>query len=92
LEVMDLPFFPNFIHGRRQILVQDSMETFPDRRATATSASLRAVGLFIDSQSLVRDGTFSNLAMIEARRLFRRLSWRRRSWAAVARYGGCRKF
>ena len=40
-------------------------------------AQLIAAGLLIDSQSLVGDGAFSDLAMMEARRLFRRSSWRR---------------
>jgi hypothetical protein len=73
------------------MLVQDSTGTFPGRHATMTCASLRAAGLFIDSQSLFGDGAFSDLAMVEARRLLRCSSWRRWSWAAAARYGGCRK-
>jgi hypothetical protein len=46
------------------------MGTSPGRHATTTCASLRAAGLFIDSQSLVGDGAFSDLAMVEAQRLF----------------------
>ena len=60
-EVVDLPFLSDFVDGRRQILVQDSTGTSPGRRATATCALLRAAGLFIDSQSLVGDGAFSDL-------------------------------
>jgi hypothetical protein len=74
------------------MLVQDSTGTFPGRRATTTCASLLAVGLFIDSQSLVRDGAFLNLAMVEARHHFLRPSRRRWNWAAAAGYGGCWKF
>jgi hypothetical protein len=36
-----------------------------------------ATGMFIDSQSLVGDGAFSDLAMVEAQHLFRRSSQRR---------------
>ena len=90
-EVVDLPFLSNFVDGRRQILVQDSTGTSPGRRATATRALLRAAGLLINSQSLVGDGVFSDLAMVEARRLFRRSPRRRWSWATAAGYGGCRK-
>jgi hypothetical protein len=36
------------------------------------------------------DGAFSDLALVEARRLLRLSSWRRWRWAAAARYGGCR--
>jgi hypothetical protein len=43
-----------------------------DRRAIATCASLLAAGLFIDYKILVGVGAFLNLAMVEARRLFRR--------------------
>jgi hypothetical protein len=85
-----LSFFSDLIDGRRQILVQDSTRTSPGRRAIATCVLLRAARLFIDSQSLVGDGAFSNLAMVEARRLFRRSSRRCWSWATAAR-GGCRK-
>jgi hypothetical protein len=67
--------------GRRQILVQDSTGTSPGRRATVTCVSLRAAGLFIDSQSLVGDGAFSDLAMVETRHLFRCSS--RRCWSYV---------
>jgi hypothetical protein len=35
-EVVDLPFFFEFVDGRRQVLVQESMRTFPGRRATAS--------------------------------------------------------
>ena len=76
-EVVDLSFLSDFVDGRRQILVQDSTGTSPGRRATTTCAFLRAAGLFIDSQSLVGDGAFSDLAMVEARRLFRRSPRRR---------------
>jgi hypothetical protein len=61
-------------------LVQDSIGTSPGRRATTTCASLHAAGLFIDSQSLFGDGAFSDLALVEARRLLRRSSWRRWRW------------
>jgi hypothetical protein len=46
------------------------MGTSPDRRATSTCASLRATWLFIDSQSLVGDDAFLDLAMVEAQRFF----------------------
>jgi hypothetical protein len=81
-EVVDLSSFPDFVDGMRRSLVQDSTGTFPDRRATATCASLHAAGLFIDSQSLVGDGASSDLTMVEARRLFERLF--RRLWRLVA--------
>jgi hypothetical protein len=43
----------------------------------STCALLLVAGLFIDSQSLVGDGVSFDLAMVEARRLFQRLSmWR----------------
>jgi hypothetical protein len=54
--VVDLSFFPDFIDGRRQILVQDSTGMSLDRRATVTCVSLRVADLFIDSQSLVGNG------------------------------------
>jgi hypothetical protein len=47
------------------------------RHATSTCALLLAAGLFIDLQSLVGDGAFLNLAMVEARCLFQCLSRRR---------------
>jgi hypothetical protein len=72
-EVVDLSFFSDFVDWRRRVLVQDSTETSPGRRATTTCALLRAAGLFIDSQSLVGDGAFLNLAMVEARRFFWRV-------------------
>ena len=81
-EVVDLPFFSDFIDGRRQILVQDNTGTSFGRRATATCASLRAAGLFIDSQSLAGDSAFSDLTMVEARCIFR-CSSRRRPLATV---------
>jgi hypothetical protein len=90
-EVVDMPFFSDFVDGRRRILVQDSTGTSPGRRATATCASLLTAGLFIDSQSLVGDGAFLDLAMVEARRLFLRSSRRRWNWTAAAGYGGCSK-
>jgi hypothetical protein len=92
-KMVDLSFFFTFIDGRRQILVQDNTgrSLDPGQRATTTYASLRVAGLFIDSQSLVDDGAFSDLAMVEAQRLFQRSSRRRWSWAAAARYNGCRK-
>jgi hypothetical protein len=91
LEVVDMPFFSDFVDGRRRILVEDSTGTSPGRRATATCASLVAADLFIDSQSLVGDGAFLDLAKVEARRLFLRSSRRRWNWTAAAGYGGCRK-
>ena len=54
--------------------------------------SLFVVGLFIDSQSLVGDGAFVNLAMVEVWHLFRRASRRYWTWAAAAGFGVCRKF
>jgi hypothetical protein len=72
-EVVDLSFFSDFVDWRRWVLVQDSMEMSPGRRATTTCDLLRAAGLFIDSQSLVGDGAFLNLAMVEARRFFWRV-------------------
>jgi hypothetical protein len=41
-----------------------------------------AVGLFIDSKSLIGDGASLDLAMVEAKHLFRRAS--RRHWSVVA--------
>jgi hypothetical protein len=67
LEVVDLSFFFDFVEGRQWILVQDNTGTSPHRRATATSALLRAAGLSVDSQSLVGDGICLELAMVEAR-------------------------
>ena len=49
-------FFLDFADGMRQVWVQTSMGTSPDRRVTATYVSLLAAGIFIDSQSLVDDG------------------------------------
>jgi hypothetical protein len=46
----------------------------PDRRATPTRVSLHTAVLFIDSQSLFGDGAFSDLTLVEVRRLLRRLS------------------
>jgi hypothetical protein len=63
----------------------------PGRHATATCALLLAVCLFIDSQSLVGDGASSDLAMVEAWRLFQCSSRRRWSLAAAASFGECRK-
>jgi hypothetical protein len=54
----------------------------PGRCATAICASLLAAGLFINSKSLVGDGASFDLAMVEARRLFRRVS--RRRWSVAA--------
>jgi hypothetical protein len=52
-EVVDLSSFPDFVDVMRRFLVQDSTGTFPGRRATTTYASLLAVGLFIDPQTLL---------------------------------------
>jgi hypothetical protein len=52
---------------------------------------LHASGLFIDSQSLVGNGIFLDLEMVEARYFFHRASPWRLSWAATAGFGGCRK-
>jgi hypothetical protein len=41
-EVVDLPFFFDFVDRRRRILVQDNTGMSPNRRATAICASLRA--------------------------------------------------
>jgi hypothetical protein len=54
-------------------------------------SSLLAAGLFIDSKSLVGDGASLDLAMVEARHLFRRTSQRRWSVAAAASFGECGK-
>jgi hypothetical protein len=51
-------------------LVQDSTGTSPGRRDTTICVSLLAAGLFIDSQSLIGDGAFLDLAMVETRHLF----------------------
>jgi hypothetical protein len=67
-------------------LVQDSTGTSPDRRAIATCASLRAAGLFIDSQSRFGNDAFSNLAMVKVWCLLQCSSWQRWRWAAAARY------
>jgi hypothetical protein len=63
-EVGDLPFFLDFVDGKRRVLVQDIMGTSPGRRATTTCALPRAADLFIDSQSLVGDGAFLDLARV----------------------------
>jgi hypothetical protein len=55
-------------------LVQDNTGISPSRYATATCALLRAAGLFIDSQNLVGDDVFLDLALVEARRPFRHAS------------------
>jgi hypothetical protein len=69
LEVVDLSFFSDFVDGRQRILVQDNTYgDIPSRHATATCALLRAAGMFIDSQSLVGDGVFLDLALVEAQR------------------------
>jgi hypothetical protein len=91
LEVMDMSFFSDFIDGRRQILIQDSMGTSLGRHATTTCASLLGAGMFIDSQSLIGDGTILNLAMVEARRFFQCPSRRPWRWVAATGYGICRK-
>jgi hypothetical protein len=52
-EVVDTPFFSDFVDGRWRILVQDSKGTPLGPRATWACTSL-----FIDSQSLVGDGAF----------------------------------
>jgi hypothetical protein len=70
LKVVDLSFFSD--------LVQDNTGTSPGRRATSTCGSLLAAGLFIDSQSLVGDGSLLDLNMVEA-------------WCAFADFGECMK-
>ena len=75
-EVVDLPFFSDFVDGRQQILVQDSTGTSP---VDVPQRHVPAAGLFIDSQSLVGDDAFSDLAMMEARHIFRHSSRRRLS-------------
>jgi hypothetical protein len=42
---------------------------------------VRAASLFIDSESLVSDGSFLDLAMVDARRFFWRALWWLWSWA-----------
>jgi hypothetical protein len=88
--MVDLSLFSDFIDESLQILFQDNTGT-PGRRATTTCALLHAAGLFIDSQSLVGDGAFSDLAMVEVRRLFQRSSRRHWSWAVASRYGSYMK-
>jgi hypothetical protein len=56
-----------------------------------TCAFLHAAGLFIDSPSLVGDGIFLDLAMVEARLSFWRVCQRRWIWTAAAGFSGCRK-
>jgi hypothetical protein len=75
-EVLDLPFFSDFIDRRRQVLVQDSTGTSPGRRATTIGALLCLAGMFTDSQSLISDGVFLDLAMVEARFCF----WSASQW------------
>jgi hypothetical protein len=65
-EVVELSLILDFVDGMRRILVQGSMGTSPDQRATVTCASLLAADLFIDSQILVGDGAILDLAMVEA--------------------------
>jgi hypothetical protein len=67
--------------------------TSPDRRDTTICVLLRATCLFIDSYSLVGDGAFLDLAMMEAQSFFQfqRASRRRWSWAAADGFGSCRK-
>jgi hypothetical protein len=84
-EVVDLSLFLDFVNGIRWILAQGCTGTSPGQRATSTCASLLAAGLFIDSQSLIDNGALLDLAMVEARRLFRRES--RRRWCLVAAAG-----
>jgi hypothetical protein len=43
-DVVDRSFFPNFVDGRRRILVLDNTGTSPGRHATTTCASLLALG------------------------------------------------
>jgi hypothetical protein len=57
----------------------------------STCALIRAAGLVIDSQSLVGDGVFLDLVMVEDRISYWRASPRRWSWVAAAGFGGCRK-
>jgi hypothetical protein len=92
-EVVDLSLFSYSIDGRRRVLIQDSAGTSPNRRDTTICVLLRATCLFIDSYSLVGDGAFLNLAMVEVRRFFQfqRASRRRWSWAAADGFGSCRK-
>jgi hypothetical protein len=52
-EVVDLLFFSDFVDERRRILVQDSTETSPGRRATATCASLRAAACSLNHKALL---------------------------------------
>jgi hypothetical protein len=73
-EVADLSLFPDFIAGMRWFLVQGSTGTSPGRRATTTCALLLVAVLFINSQSLIGNGAFLDLAMEEDRRLFQRAS------------------
>jgi hypothetical protein len=68
MKVVDMSIFTDFVDGRRRI--QDNTWTSSGQCATTTCASLRAAGLFIDSQSLVGDGALLDLAMVEARRFF----------------------
>jgi hypothetical protein len=53
---VDLSLFLDFLDRMRRIEVQGSTGTSPSQRATMTYASLLAMGLFINSQSLVGDG------------------------------------
>jgi hypothetical protein len=89
--VVDLSLFLNLVDGIRRTLVQDSMGTSSGQRATTTCALMLAVGMFIDSQSLIYDDASLNLAIVEARHLFKSSSRRRRSLAATASFGECRK-
>jgi hypothetical protein len=82
-EVVNLSFLLDFVDGMQRILVEDSTGTFRGRCATSPCASLLAVGLFIDSQSLVGDGASSDLAMVESWQLFKHCLGRHWSLAAA---------
>jgi hypothetical protein len=64
--VVDTSFFSDFVDVRRWIdLGLRKHGDVPGRRVTSICVLLGAVGIFIESQSLVDDGVFLNLAMVD---------------------------
>jgi hypothetical protein len=72
-EVVDLSLFSDFVVGCSSSW-PEAVRGAPGQNTTVTCASLLAAGLFINSQSFVTDGAYLDLSIVEAQRLFQRVS------------------
>jgi hypothetical protein len=93
-EVVDQSFSLDFVDGMRQIFVQDGMGTLLGRRLDVPQQLVPRYlqrGLFLNSQSFVRNDASLDLTMVEVQRLFQHSFRQRSSFMAAASFGKCRQ-